>query len=154
MKVILLKDVAKVGRRQEVREVADGYAKNFLIARGLALPATVENIRKLNHEQSLNMALLAKQEAELERFLAKLARQKIIISAKADPVSGQLFAGIRQTDITAALAKQTGGEIRFEATSLVLPEVIRKVGEYRINVKSGQVAGQFTLLVEPEIKKR
>ncbi|MEK7650515.1 MAG: 50S ribosomal protein L9 [Patescibacteria group bacterium] len=153
MKVILIRDVAKVGRRREVREVADGYAKNFLIARGLALPATKENIKKLNHELGVNLAELAKQEEKLKSFLVKLSQQKVKISAKADPATGHLFAGIHEAEITQALAKQTDGEIKLEASLIILPEVIRKVGEYQINVKSGQVAGEFTLVVEAETKK-
>lgn len=149
MKVILIRDVAKVGRRREVKEVADGYAKNFLIARGLALPATAENVKKLNHELGVNLAELAKQEEKLKTFLAKLANQKVKITAKADPATGHLFAGIHEAEIVQALAEQSKNEIKLDAKMLNINSPIKAIGEFKVGVKSGEVAGEFSVLVTP-----
>ena len=135
MKVILIKDVAKVGRMYEIKEVANGYASNFLIARGLALPATPATIRRLEHKKA----------QKLGNHLAIPADTRIILKAKANE-AGHLFAKIHETEISEALKKQANLEI--SATSIILEQAIKELGEFIVKVKTGQVAGQFTLLVE------
>src|SRR3989338_5722308 len=83
MKIILLKDVAKVGRKGEVKDVSDGYARNFLILRNLALPATNENIKKTEAEMKGKKALHERSHEEFHNLRAALSERGIVIKKKA-----------------------------------------------------------------------
>lgn len=137
MKVILIKDVAKVGRAYEIKEVADGYASNFLIARGLGLSATPATIRRLELEH---------KKAQRKTLSSNIPPQtKITIAAKANDM-GHLFAGIHEQAIAAALKSQA--QIDLPASAIQLDEPVRTIGEFVIKVQTNQMSGQFSLLIE------
>jgi len=145
MKVILLKDVAKVGRRYEVKELADGYARNFIIARGLGIMVDAKNLKKLEElkkkvgvTQQLEGALLTKQLEELKGL-------KVHLKAKANP-EGHLFAGIHPNQIVKQLQAEQG--ISFPAESILLEGVIKSIGEHQVKLKIADQVGQFLLVVE------
>lgn len=145
MKVILLRDVAKLGRRYEVKNVADGFGRNFIIARGLGMVATAENLQKLETVKHQQEAEAKVREALLRKSLGDLKDVTIKLAVKTSP-EGHLFAGIHQTEIAAALKKQKHLDLEPELIQLDKP--IKQVGEYDIAVKVDDRIGHFKLVVE------
>ena len=131
MKVILLQDVAKLGRKYEMIKVSDGYAMNFLIPRGLAettTPAKEKVIKKRFQEEK------AKKDAFLEEISTKIKmidKKHIIIKAKANE-KGKLFAGLEKKDLLSYLNKKI--QSNLEEKNIVLDEPIKSVGEYLLEV--------------------
>lgn len=145
MQVILLKDVAKIGRRHEIKNVADGYGRNFLLARQLAVLASPENRRKLEQWKRQESGQDQLQQGLLDKALTQLAGLSVIIQAKASP-EGHLFAGIHQADIVAALSEQH--HFQVPASAIELDQAIKTVGEHQLEIKVGQVSGRFMLKIE------
>ena len=130
MKVIILKETGGLGKVGEVKEVANGYARNFLIPKGIAKPAT-ENAEK--EIEILKEALAKKSEEELklaEELAEKLEGLSIEISAKADE-GGKLFGAISQSDIAKAL-KEKG--FKIEKNKINISEPIKEIGEYEVMI--------------------
>lgn len=123
MKVILLRDVAKVGRKYEVKELADGFARNFIIARGLGIVADAKNLDKLKGWQ-------AKGNGDQKIILPS---EPVQITAKAND-QGHLFASIHAEQITEATKKQFGIEISPEIIDLSEP--LKAVGKYELKLKT------------------
>lgn len=147
MQVILLKDVAKVGRKNEVKNVADGYGRNFLVGRGLAVVATPEALAKLKTQLSQNKAHMDIQQTLLTKSLEILKDIKINIKAKASN-EGHLFAGLKAEDIVAAVKQQA--KIELEPEWLIMPKPIKITGEHTIEIKAGSLSGPLQLLVVKE----
>ena len=150
MKVILLQDVAKVGQRYELKSVADGFGRNFLIARKLAVVADKNNLAKLEQWKSQRRTEEKIQQELLDKELARLADLNLVIKAKASP-EGHLFAGLHQEDIVKALAAEN---FHLPAKFIELEQPIKTIGEHQIKVKTGSssaksTVGQFKLKVEP-----
>ncbi len=145
MKVILLQDVAKVGRRHEVKELADGYARNFIIARGLGIVADKKNLAKLQAMKTQAHSEAAVQEELLAKVLAKLKAAKPIIKAKANP-EGHLFAQIHAAQITELLAKTE--RVNLKPEQIIIPKPIKTVGEHQLKIKTPSGEGEFRLVVE------
>jgi len=149
MKVILLKDVAKVGRKYEVKEVADGFARNALFPRKLAELAmgdAVKRIEKMKREaaQAGDFAadLLAKN-------LAALGGKTVILCAKANE-KGHLFQGIHKEEIAEAIRKELGLDIPPDSLSLEKP--IKEIGGHEVaitGVGKNEKKVRFTLHVRP-----
>lgn len=145
MKIILLKDVAKVGRRYEVKELADGYARNFIIARGLGMMADAKNLKKL---EELKKQLGATQQfngVTLTKQLEQLKGLKVHLKVKANP-EGHLFAGIHPDQIVKQLQIEQG--INFPPEAILLEGAIKSVGEHLVKIKIADQVGQFLLIVE------
>ncbi len=126
MKVILLQDVEKLGRKFDVKEVADGYARNFLLPQKLIKPATEEALAQLEAEKE---AAARKAETELkdvEGIAAQLDGQEIEMSAKADE-NGKLFGSISAVKIAKVL-KDKGFKVSKNQIKLIEP--IKEAGEY------------------------
>ena len=131
MKVILLDDVSKLGRRGEVREVADGYARNFLIPRKLALTATAGNLRNLQH-------IKTQQEAKADRVrdAADEVRQRIeaLVFEERRQASeeGKLFGSVTAQDLVDFLEQHGVG---VERRRVLLEEPIKALGEMQVPVR-------------------
>lgn len=145
MKVILLKDTAGVGGAGEVKEVAPGYGRNFIIAHGWGLPATPANLERRKEEQAKTAARRRKEGAAPAESLRALEGQTIKLSARASE-TGQLFAGIHEKDIAEALRRQKNIDLPPE--SMVLEQPIKNLGEFTILVKLGELSGSLQLVVE------
>ncbi|MCC6290951.1 50S ribosomal protein L9 [Candidatus Nomurabacteria bacterium] len=145
MKIILTKDVAKVGRAYEVKDLSDGFARNLIIARGLGLPATEENLKRLRKEKDQREMSSKVQTELLEGALEQLEGLVVKISVKASD-TGHLFAGLHERDIRAALKEQT--HLNLPEEMIILEEPIKTVGERVIKLKTGPIEGQFKLLIE------
>jgi large subunit ribosomal protein L9 len=130
MKVILTKDVQNLGHAGEVKEVSDGYAKNFLIPGGYAKVAT-EGIIRNAEAQKAERAERAKEELERAKGLAdKMQGQAVIIKAKADETGKKLYAAIKPEEIADALLEK-GFEV--DKNKIEIPQPIKEVGEFEVS---------------------
>lgn len=145
MKVILIKDVAKVGRRHEVKDLSDGYARNFIIARGWGIVADEKNLARLKNWQEQSGTDKKIQKDLLQKLLAHLGEKAVVISRKANE-QGHLFASLHAADIAAALREQC--RIAVTPEMIDLPAPIKAVGEYQIDLKAAERVGRFPLRVE------
>ncbi len=146
MKVILLRDVPTVGRKYETREVADGYARNFLIARGLARQATEKIEKEFARLRTQTNANKEVQQKLLKKELSALKGQTITLTREANK-EGHLFAGVRADDICVALSQTLGVSLKPEHIGLEKP--IKAIGLYTIIVKVGEEQTTFTLTINP-----
>ncbi len=148
MKVILLNDVPRVGQKYDVKEVSNGYGRNFLFAKGLAKIATEKAIKsisvlKIKHEEEKKLRddLLMKN---IEDFNGVIVTMKEKANDK-----GHLFAGVHKEEILPALKEQTN--IAVDAEHIALEHPIKELGEHKIEVKVGKKIATFKLIIE-EIK--
>ncbi|MCX5992428.1 MAG: 50S ribosomal protein L9 [Chloroflexi bacterium] len=135
MKVVFIKDVTRVGRAGEVKEVADGYAKNFLLPKKLALPATPSSIKMaeaLLRKEEQGQQLHAEELVEVARQLEGLSldfKMKVM-------EEGRLYGSIRDNQIAEELKRLTG--IDIERTRIELLEPIRQLGIYELTIRLGR----------------
>lgn len=132
MEVILQKDVKNLGKKGEVVDVAEGYARNFLLPRGLAVEATAGNLKQISLE---NKAKKQKRERELKEaqdIAAKLDGQKLQIATKVGE-SGKLFGSITNQDIADRLKRQY--KVEIDKRKIELEEPIKSLGKYPVTVR-------------------
>jgi large subunit ribosomal protein L9 len=132
MKVILLKDVTGQGKRSDVIEVADGYARNYLIPRGLAVTASKGKIKELADLRQNRAQKEKKLEQQAKELAARLNSLTVVIGAKAGE-GGRLFGSVNNKDIADALADEYN--IKLDKKKLVLKEPIKQLGEFSITAK-------------------
>ena len=148
MKVILLKDVKNMGKKGEVKEVSDGYARNFLIPRGLAVEATEGNLKHLLDEKKQEKEKEERIRKRSEEILNKLSKKVWEIRAKAGG-AGKLFGSLTSSHIAEMLSKATGEEIDKRWVKVKKP--IKEIGTYEIDVKlPGGVKGKIKVKIERE----
>ncbi|MBI3962419.1 MAG: 50S ribosomal protein L9 [Deinococcus sp.] len=128
MKVILLELVAKLGEQGTVLVVKDGYARNYLIPNGLALPATASNLRVFEQQQVGRAKRLAAAKAEASKLAEILANVTTTMSARAG--EGRLYGSVGASDIAQALLEQH--QIQIDRRRLGLKRPIRELGSYDI----------------------
>ena len=137
MKIILIKDVRKIGRKYDIKEVADGYALNALIPYGLAVPATANYLKSIEERKKRDAILKEDFKKTFEYAVSKLPDGKLHISGKVND-KGHLFAGIHEGQIIDEFKKETGIVLSPEHFDLEKP--IKEVGEHPIELKvEGQV---------------
>jgi large subunit ribosomal protein L9 len=147
MKVILLDDVPKVGRRGEVRDVADGYARNFLIPKKLALGATAGNMKNLEHIRRQHDAKASRIKGDAEALRGRLESLTLEVSRQASE-EGKLFGSVTSQDVADFL--QANG-ITVERRRIHLEEPIKALGEHTVEVRiHPDVTGQLKVHVERE----
>jgi large subunit ribosomal protein L9 len=147
MKVILLKEIPKLGHEYDIKNVSDGHAQNFLIPRGLVAVATDAAVKKLE-EQKEKDGTEKKIQAELLREqLGSLKGVTIKISGKAND-KGHLFAGIGKETLLAEIFKQT--HLNLDPESLVLDKPLKELGEHKVAVAALGKSAELTVLVEME----
>lgn len=136
MKVLLIKDVKTLGKAGEIKEVADGYGKNFLIGKGLALQATNEVIAKHNAEQK-KLALKEEEEIKAAKELAeKINATKLTIRHKVG-ANGQLIGSVTNKEISEELEKQFS--IMVDKKSIVVDNKLKTIGIYEVSCKLGHL---------------
>jgi large subunit ribosomal protein L9 len=133
MKVILREDVEKLGKAGEVVKVADGYGRNYLIPRQMAVPANVRNLKALEHDRRVIEARAKKSRKAAESLAGKLESVALTIPAKAGE-EGKLFGAITSRDIAEALEK---AGVPVDRKSVLLPDPIKQLGDYKVKVKAG-----------------
>ena len=145
MKVILQQDVKGQGKKGQMVDVSDGYARNFLLARKLAVPATPENVNTMKQQEKARLAQQAAEKAEAEALAKKLETITVKVSAKAGE-GGRLFGAVTSKEISEALSEQFG--LNVAKTKLVLDEPIKTCGTYKIRAKLGyEVIGTVNVMV-------
>lgn len=145
MQVIFLKDVAGVAQALEVKEVADGYGRNFLIPRKLAVLATPGALKELETRRQAQTRKQAREEGVATARAEKLQGLTLTIKAKAG-VEGKLFGSVTAAQIAAAIQEQTGQEI--DRRQVELAEPLKQVGEHKVAVRlSAKVAPTVTVQV-------
>lgn len=145
MKVIFLADVRDQGKKGEMKEVSDGYARNYLLPRSLAVEANRDNLNALKLKEKAKAAQQAKEKAKAVENAAKLESVVVKIQARAGS-GGRLFGAVTSQEICDALAQQHGIEI--EKNKLVQPEPIKSFGSFEVRCKFGYgVEGVVHLLV-------
>ncbi len=132
MKVILLKDIADLGKAGELKEVKDGYARNYLIPNGLAKPATDSEIKKMEYQKLLKVQREDAVRKKSEEIMKALQRVVHRISAKSGG-GGKLFGAITAANLAEAISKQTGLEIDKKWVNLEKP--IKELGMYDVEFR-------------------
>jgi large subunit ribosomal protein L9 len=148
MKVILQKTVDRLGDPGDVADVADGYARNYLIPRGLAVKAEKGTIR---HAESLKRAHDSRQQAqkgEYEALAARLIQEPVVVTARAGE-EGRLFGSVTAADIAESLSAMSG--VAVDRKSVRLDEPIRSIGTHEVTVRLfADVEPVVTVEVQPE----
>mgnify|MGYP000266966522 CR=1 FL=1 len=145
MKVIFLKDVQKVGKKYETKEMAEGYARNLLIPRGLAIAATPEAVARINKLKAEDDAKHRVNDALLTKNISELDGKEVKVKAKAND-KGHLFAGLHKAELVAAVKASLGVDISEDF--LVMEHPIKEVGSHVIQIQAGTKKGKFQLVVE------
>ena len=134
MKVILTQDVRGQGKRGQMIEVSDGYARNFLLPRKLAQEATAGNINTMRMDDKATQERQAKERAEALELRNRMKDMTVVVTAKGGG-AGRLFGSVTNTEVSEALAKQAG--IQLDKRKIVLDEPIKSVGVYTVKCKLG-----------------
>jgi large subunit ribosomal protein L9 len=147
MKVILLEDVPKLGRRGEVREVSDGYARNFLLPQKLALGATAGNLRNLDLIKANQEGRAARLRNEAQAQADAVEALSFVQSRQASE-EGRLFGSVGKADVVAFLTQHG---ISVEKRRVVLDEPIKSVGDYVVPIRlHGDVTANLKVSVTRE----
>jgi len=145
MKVIFQADVRGQGKKGEMKEVSDGYARNYLLPRSLAVEANRDNLNALKLKEKAKAAQEAKEIAKAKENAARLQSVVVKITARAGS-AGRLFGAVTTKEISDALAEQHG--ILIEKNKLVQAEPIKTFGSYEVKCKFGYgVEGSVHVLV-------
>lgn len=146
MKVIFIKDISGVARKNEIKDVAEGYARNFLFGRGLAIPATDAAIRSVEDEKMRKTAEEEKEKAYFRELAEKLSTTPLVFKVKMGE-KGKAFGSVGPAKITDALKKRG---IVIEKSWLA-HESLKTTGEHKvaINFPHG-VTGNAKVIIEPE----
>ena len=145
MKVIFNEDVRGQGKRGEMKEVSDGYARNYLLPRKLASEATPDMLNAFKLKEKAKKAQMAREKAQAEENAKRLEGVVVKISARAGQ-GGRLFGAITSQEISDALREQHGLEI--EKNKIVQSEPIKSFGNFEVKAKLGyEVSGKINVLV-------
>ena len=146
MKVILTQDVKGKGKKGQMIEVSDGYARNYMLPRKLAQEATADAVNTMRMNDKATAERQARERAEAVAISKQLRELTLIVKAKGGG-AGRLFGAVTTTEIADALKKNAG--ITIDKRKLVLDENIKNVGTYTVKAKLGyEIVGQFTVKIE------
>ncbi len=145
MKVILQQDVKGQGKKGQMIDVAEGYARNFLLPRKLAVLATTDAMNTMKLQEKAKKAEEARQKAEAEAIAEKLKSVQVKVTARAG-ANGKLFGAVTTKEVSDALLAQH--KIELAKQKIVLDEPIKSFGGYQLKAKLGhEVTGTIQLLV-------
>jgi len=145
MKVIFLKDVPRVGKRNDIKEISDGYAVNFLFPKSLAKMATVQNLAELERNKKEVSIKREVQEGLLLKNLEEIKNIIITIKGKANE-KGHLFSAIHKKELVEKIQKEK--HIEIEEDFIVLEKPIKEIGEFEIPILIKNKHSFFKLKVE------
>lgn len=148
MKVILTADVDSLGRSGELRDVADGYARNFLIPRKLALPASGGAYRAWQHDVASREEKRLREREEAEALAARVTSTTLTMGVKVGE-GGKLFGSVTAKEIAEALARRG---IAVDRHKVELEEPLKQLGTYKVAVRvhAGMSPAEVTVVVEPK----
>ena len=145
MKVILLQDVKGKGKKGQMIEVSDGYARNFMLPKKLAQEATPDAINTMRMNDKATQERIAREKAEALATSKKLREMTVIVKAKGGG-AGRLFGSVTNAEVAEALSKQG---VKLDKRKIVLSETIKNVGTYTATCKLGyEIAAPLTVKVE------
>ena len=148
MKVILQQDVKGQGKKGQMVEVSDGYGRNFLLPRKLAVEATAENVNTMRMQDKAKAARLAEEKAAAQALAERLKGVQVKIKARAGQ-GGKLFGSITSKEISEELKKQFDMDVN--KSKIVLSDPIKSFGAFEVKCKLGsEVSGVINLLVIEE----
>ena len=146
MKVILLQDVKGKGKKGQMIEVSDGYARNFMLPKKLATEATADAVNTMRMNDKAAAEKAARERAEAMEVSKKLRELTLTITAKGGG-AGRLFGSVTNQEIADALAKQTG--IKLDKRKIVIADPIKNVGTYTVTCKLGyEISAPLTVKIE------
>jgi len=146
MKVILLQDVKGKGKKGQMIEVSDGYARNFMLPRKLAIEATADAVNTMRMNDKAAAEKAAKERAEALEISKQLRAMSLIVKAKGGG-AGRLFGSVTNQEIADALEKQSG--IKLDKRKIVIADPIKSVGTYTVNCKLGyEITAPLSVKIE------
>ena len=146
MKVILLQDVKGKGKKGQLLDISDGYARNYLLPRKLAVEATADavNTKKMNDKAAAEKA--AKERAEAVEVSKKLREMTLVVTAKGGG-AGRLFGSVTNQEIADALKEKSG--IALDKRKIVIADPIKNIGTYTVQCKLGyEITAPLTVKIE------
>ena len=145
MKVILTQDVKGKGKKGQMIEVSDGYARNFMLPKKLAIEATADAINTMKMNDKATQERIAREKAEALAISKKLREMTLTVTAKGGG-AGRLFGSVTNQEIADALAKQG---IKLDKRKIVISDPIKNVGTYTVNCKLGyEISAPLTVKIE------
>lgn len=148
MKVILTQDIDKLGNAGSLQEVKPGFARNYLIPKGLAQPATSGMIKQVEERQAAERRRIIKQENAMQSLSDRIQGMRLTFTARAGE-TGRLFGSVTSADIAEQLSQELGEEI--DRRKVDLPGGIHEVGEFSVTINLvGRLKPQITVTVSPE----
>ena len=145
MKVILLQDVKGKGKKGQILEVSDGYARNFMLPKKMAIEATADAINTVKMNDKATQERIAREKAEALATSKKLRELTVVVTAKGGG-NGRLFGSVTNQEIADALAK-TG--IKLDKRKIVINDTIKNVGTYTVTCKLGyEITAPLSVKIE------
>lgn len=146
MKVILKEDVKALGKKGKVCEVSDGYARNFLIPRGLAVEATQGNVQDLAHKQKQEEQRRQKEKQAAVDLAARIEALNVVLQVKVGD-KGRLFGSVTNKEIAEVLEKEY--QLKLDKRKIELKDPIKATGEFAVTIKlHPEVNGNLKIRVE------
>jgi len=146
MKVILLQDVKGKGKKGQMIEVSDGYARNFMLPKKMAIEATADAVNTMRMNDKAAAEKAARERAEALEISKKLRDMTLTVTAKGGG-AGRLFGSVTNQEIADALAKASG--IKLDKRKIVLSDPIKSVGTYTVQCKLGyEITAPLTVKIE------
>ena len=146
MKVILLQDVKGKGKKGQLLEVSDGYARNFMLPRKMAIEATADAVNTMRMNDKATQERIAREKAEAMDTARKLRELTVVVKAKGGG-AGRLFGSVTNQEIADSLKTQTG--ISLDKRKIVLSDPIKSVGTYTVTCKLGyEISAPLTVKIE------
>ena len=146
MKVILLADVKGKGKKGQLLEISDGYARNYLLPRKLAVEATADAINTKNMNDKAAQEKAAKERAEAMEIAKKLREMTLVVTAKGGG-AGRLFGSVTNQEIADSLKAKSG--IALDKRKIVISDPIKNVGTYTVTCKLGyEITAKLTVKIE------
>ena len=145
MKVLLQQDVKGKGKKGQMVDVSDGYARNFLLPKKLAVEATADNMNTMKLKEKARLAQIEREKEEARQIASKLEGCVVKIAARAGD-NGKLFGSVTSKEIAEGLNEQFG--LNVEKNKIVLPEPIKAFGTFEVKCKLGyEISGMINLVV-------
>ena len=145
MKVILTQDVKGKGKKGQMIEVSDGYARNFMLPKKLAIEATPDAINTMKMNDKATQERIAREKAEALEVSKKLRAMTLVVKAKGGG-AGRLFGSVTNAEIADALAKNG---IKLDKRKIVIADPIKNVGTYTVTCKLGyEISAPLTVKIE------
>ena len=144
MQVVFTKDLSGTARKGDVKEFNDGYARNFLLAKGYAVQATPQMLNKIRNEQQQHEAKVRREQEQNRKLKDDLDKRTFTVKVRVGD-KGQIFGSVHEKDVAARIKDKMNLEL--EKSEIVLPKHIKELGEYQFEIKLG--AG---IVAHPKIK--